>query len=716
MSAALLQPVWLVAAETAAEEANIAKVTASLLEQSHFAAHRYDGDLSAKFLDRYLDSLDGTHSLFLESDVAEFGPYRSDLEQLTLKEGDISPAQKIFTRYLERLEQRATYVTNVLAREQFEFAGHDTYSLDRRHAPRPRDLAAAEQLWHQQLRYEYLQEKLSKKKPAEIVTTLTKRYERTLRMMKQYGGDQVFETYLNALAHVYDPHSDYLGRRQLEEFDIAMRLSLFGIGAQLQYDDGYCKIRELLPGGPALAGGLIKPGDRIVAVAQDGKEPVDIIEMPLADAVQLIRGPKGTKVTLTLIPADAADSSVRKTVTLVRDEIRLEKQEAQARIVDWPVRRGETLRLGVIDLPSFYVGEKTTDGGHTDATSDVIKLIKKLKAEGIQGLILDLRPNGGGSLDEAIRLSGLFIKSGPIVQTKDSDGDVSVSRDPDPSELYDGPMVVLTSRASASASEILAGALQDYGRAVIVGDTSTFGKGTVQNMILLGPLMRRFGLDGGDNPGALKLTIREFYRPGGSSTQLKGVASDIVLPSPLSVLKIGEGEMDDCLPWDKVAAAKYDKLDLVSPYLAELRARSARRVAHNEDFIWLREDIVRAKQRFDQPVMLNETLRRREIAQQEGREKVREHARAHRRPSEEVQYEITLQDVSQPGLPAPMNVVATNASVTVTNHPMDNLALADPFADDKDKDPTADITLEETKRILANYIELMERQSPVASR
>src|SRR5258706_10413202 len=355
--------------------------------------------------------------------------------------------------------------------------------------------------------------------------------------MTKLSADQVYEVYLTALAHVYDRHSDYMGRRQLEEFNISMSLSLFGIGAQLQSEEGYCKIRALLPGGPAMASKQIKPGDRIVAVAQDGKEPVDIIEMPLIEVVQLIRGPKGTKVTLTLIPGDAVDSSMRKTLTLVRDEIKLENQEAKARIVDLPIADGKTQRIGVIDLPSFYSGDESRNGhGHSGATADVAKLIEKLKQENVKGIILDLRRNGGGSLEEAINLTGLFFEFGPVVQTKDGEGHVSVERDRDPTVLYEGPLVVLTSKLSASASEILAGALQDYERAILVGDPSTFGKGTVQSMIQLAPLMHRLKQEPTENPGALKLTIRKFYRPDGSSTQLKGVVPDIILPSALAQL------------------------------------------------------------------------------------------------------------------------------------------------------------------------------------
>src|SRR6266404_3451382 len=322
-------------ADAGSDEANIAEATARLLENSHYAAHRFDAELSVRFLDRYLEALDPGRQLFLEEDVEEFAPYRASLEQATARTGDTGPAHQIFERFEERLEQRAAYVQELLKTETFDFTGNDTYRWDRQNAPRPRDLAEAKQLWRQQLRYDYLQEKLANKKPEEIVKTLSRRHERGLHAVKQLNKDELLEIYLTALTHAYDPHSDYMGRRQMEDFGIAMNLSLVGIGATLQAEDGYCKIRELVPGGPAARSNLLKPGDRIVAVAQEGKEPVDVIDMPLPEAVTLIRGTKGTEVHLTFIPADAADSAVRKTITLVRDEVHLEDQQAKARIADF---------------------------------------------------------------------------------------------------------------------------------------------------------------------------------------------------------------------------------------------------------------------------------------------------------------------------------------------------------------------------------------------
>jgi carboxyl-terminal processing protease len=700
-------------ADASNDEANIAEATARLLQNSHYAAHHFDGDLSARFLDRYLEALDPGRQLFLESDVEEFAPYRTSLEQTTARTGDTGPEHQIFERFQQRLEDRAACVHELLKTESFDFTGSDTYRWDRQKATRPRDLAEAKQLWRQQLRYEYLQEKLANKKPEEIVKTLSRRYERGLHALKQLSKDELLEIYLTALTHAYDPHSDYMGRRQMEDFGIAMNLSLVGIGATLQAEDGYCKIRELVPGGPAAHSKLLKPGDRIVAVAQEGKEPVDVIDMPLAEAVTLIRGAKGTKVHLTFIPADTADSSVRKTITLVRDEVHLEDQAAKARIVDLEGEKGHLLRLGIIDLPSFYSGSENAPGeGHKRASADTAKIIRKLKEEHVQGIILDLRRNGGGSLEEAIALTGLFIKRGPVVQTKDTDGDVKVEYDPDPSELYDGPLVVLTSRFSASASEILAGALQDYGRAIIVGDTSTFGKGTVQSLLPLERVMRRARLGTEGDPGALKLTIREFYRPGGASTQLKGVESDIVVPSATEVLKVGEAEMADALGWDAVAPARHADFHLVAPFLSTLQEKSAKRITTDQELAWLKEDMERARTRLADPVVsLNEKQRRQEKAELDAQAEARKKERAARPPSSQKEYEITLKNADAAGLPEPLSAGKHSSSLAAINSP-EEVETQD--SANSDKAATPDATLEETKRILADYISLLrDRPDPV---
>ncbi|HOW65434.1 MAG TPA: carboxy terminal-processing peptidase [Candidatus Paceibacterota bacterium] len=685
-------------------EAAIARLTALVLENSVYQGGRFDDDMSEKFFDQYFKSLDPSRMIFLKGDLEEFASYRLTLDDLILKVGDTSPAHRIFARYLERLSQRAEYARELLAKEKFEFADPSIYSMDREKASRPADIEEARQLWRQHLRYEYLQEKLSKKKPEEIVDTLKRRYERSLQTMKKFDRDQVFEIFLTSLAHVFDPHSDYMGRRQMQDFSIHMKLSLFGIGATLRSEDGYCKVLDLVPGGPAALSGLIKVGDRIVAVAQEGKEEVDIIDMPLPQAVEMIRGTKGTTVHLTIIPADAVDSSVRKKISLVRAEVSLKDQEARAILTTVPVG-GVHRRVGIIDLPSFYADlDRAREDGHKSATADVSKLIEKLKKEKVEGIVLDLRRNGGGSLEEAVGVTGLFIHKGPVVQTKNSNGQVRVETDTDPAIQYEGPLVVLTSRLSASASEILAGALQDYQRALIVGEQSTFGKGTVQSVLSLAPMMAQAGLPVQEDPGALKLTIRKFYLPAGSSTQLKGVVPDIHLPSLNNVAKIGESELDNPMPHDKIEPVPFKPLNRIKPFLPVLSEKSAKRVAAEQEYRWLIEDIAELKKKIENPVVsLNEEQRIQEKEEAERRVEARKKARASRPSNTQTNWEITLALADMAGLPEPTSNLATN------RHDLRYLARnEDP--EDAGKEPLVDIALEETKSILADYLAQMAQQ------
>jgi len=404
---------------------------------------------------------------------------------------------------------------------------------------------------------------------------------------------------------------------------------------------------------------------------------------------------------------DAADPSVRKVVSLVRDEIKLEDQEAKAKIIEVPTPGSANVqRLGLIDLPSFYADLENRGAGRKSTTTDVAKLLKKLKDENVSGVVLDLRRNGGGSLEEAINLTGLFIKEGPVVQVKDSDGHISVDKDTDSSVLYEGPLVVLTSRFSASASEILAGALQDYGRALIVGDTSTHGKGTVQTLLNLGPIMRTT-----NNLGALKITIRKFYRASGSSTQLKGVVPDIILPSLNNHADLGEASLPNALPWDTVAAAKYDPVNVIPPVLPELRKRSESRVAVDKDFAYLRDEIARYKKaKEEKSISMNEDQRRKEKKEAEVRAKARKEELRARPDTGFKTFEITLKNADQPGLPAPTPKTNTLAEVKA---PTNTVAKADVKTGDDDEEakdelplPNIDITLDEGWRILQDLVAL----------
>jgi carboxyl-terminal processing protease len=768
----------------------IALVTARMLERYQYLRQPFNAAVSSKFLDRYIEMFDPQHLHFLQSDLADFENYRTNLDHLTLPERgtapDAKPACVIFNRFVQRLEQRVNYADELLRNEPFNFDTDERVVLNRKDLPYPKDLVEAKKLWRERLRAEYLQEKLGKldvKKTAaataksserrfapdsaadasisippvssvatnapdnaepkktdaeQIVETLSHRYHRNLHTFMDWDNDDVLQVYLTALAHVYDPHSDYFNRAQLDSFAIGMNLSLFGIGAELTSEDGYCTIHRLLPGGPAAKSNKIKENDRIIAVAQSNQPPVDVVDMSLSKAVQLIRGPKGTEVRLTMIPA-GADSSARSILTLVRDEIKLEDQEAKAKIIEMPAPQGGNLRLGVIDLPSFYASfDPSNTRGKAEprsTTEDVKRLVTKLKQENVAGIILDLRRNGGGSLEEAINLTGLFIKEGPVVQVRDYDGTVQEDDDRDPSVLYDGPLIVLTSRFSASASEILAGALQDYGRALIVGDSSTHGKGTVQSVQPLKDALLRMGVRGLTNdPGALKLTIKKFYRASGASTQLKGVVPDIVLPSVFNESKeIGEAALENPLPWDTIRGAKFDRLNLVEPYLPELRKRSSERVAGDKEYAYVREDIeLFKKQQADKTVSLNEQVRLKEKEEADVRIKARDKERLARQEPAEKTFEISLKQAQLPGLPPPVaktnstmakvsRVKSSTVAVTGTNG---TVAAAKDGANDpanidgewdEDKPLTVDAALIESEHILVDYLSVLAKGNLVSA-
>jgi carboxyl-terminal processing protease len=709
----------------------IAYVTARLLEEYHYSQHLLDADLSKKFYDGYLDALDPRHENFLKSDLAEFAHYRTNLDTFTITTNgvaNLTPAYEIYRRYLERIQQRADYVNELLKEEKFKFNTDEHILLDRRLAPYPENLDEAKHLWSQRLRFEYLQEKLSreisptnsavvltlpKSATAEIADTLARHYRWNLHMITNGDGTDVLQAYLNALAHAYDPHSDYFNPEHAQDFSINMSLSLFGIGAQLREDDGYCKIDQLIHGGPAEKSKKVKEGDRVVAVAQSNQPPVDVVDMELGKTVQLIRGPKGTEVRLTISPLE--DRAARRVVTLVRDEIKLEDQEAKARLIESPDGHGGTNRIGIVDLPSFYAPvDLSGNSGHTApkyTSVDVARLIKKLVQEKASGIILDLRSNPGGSLEEAVKLTGLFIKDGPVVLARSHDGSVNVDSDNDPSVLYTGPLVVLVNRLSASASEIAAAALQDYGRALVVGDISTFGKGTVQNLNPLRPFV--WPATATNDPGTVKITIRKFYRVSGASTQLRGVMPDIVLPDRLNYsTQFGESSLDNPLNWDTIPSANYSKLNLVQPYLDELLRHSIGRIATNQDFIYIRQDIDEFKKlQADKTASLNERERLKERLESDARQKTRDLERAARKAPDMKIYELTVANAGEPGLPPPLGETNT---VTANNLPAgprqaltgnENAAAVTQVP--QPNSPAVDPMLDETERILEDYISLL---------
>src|SRR6266478_3459578 len=630
-----------------ADAENICVSVGRLLEEGHYTQQKLNDELSRKFLHTYLELLDYSHLFFTQQDIdALNAKYSSSLDDDVLL-GNLKPAYEIYDLYAKRVDERVAKVKELL-KQPIDFKTDATIELSRQKAPWPKDEAEADQLWRGRIANELLQEHLSEHPLEPGPQLVTRRYDRLARNVHEEDKDEQVKLFLDALAQTYDPHSEYLSKADMKNFSINMGLSLVGIGAMLRSEDGYAKIESLVPGGPAQVDGRLKVGDRISAVAQGPADYVDVREMRLDKVVEMIRGKKGTHVRLLVIPADAADPSRRKNVELVRDEIKLKDQEARADIIIRKDENGSPIKLGWLTLPSFYAD---MDKHQKSTTRDVQALLKRLKKENIAGLVIDLRRNGGGSLEEALSLTGLFLKSGPIVQTKDYNGSIRISSDPDPGIAYSGPLVVLTSRQSASASEIFAAALQDYGRAVIVGDKNTFGKGTVQTILEIGRFTSLLGSRSQDD-GALKLTIQKFYRVAGGSTQLHGVASDIVLPSLSDLPELGEGALKNCLPYDEVAKAKYTKWsDTHSLFLDQLRRRSEERVKNDPEFHYVMEDMDRLRHKIDENrISLNEDVRKKELAEDKLRKETRSKERLARHEEEPRIYRLTLDTVDKPNL------------------------------------------------------------------
>jgi len=631
----------------ASSKETVAMSVGRLLEEGHYTRQKLNEEISNKFLQTYLELLDFSHLFFTQKDVDELSAkYGSSMAGDVLL-GTLKPAYEVYALYTKRVDDRVAKVKELL-RQPIDFKSNATVELSRQKSPWPKDEAEADQLWRGRIANELLQEHLSEHPIEPAPQLVTRRYDRLARNVHEQDKDEQIKLFLDALAQAYDPHSEYLSKADMKNFSINMGLSLVGIGAMLRSEDGYAKIESLVPGGPAQVDGRVKVGDRITAVAQGPAEFVDVREMRLDKVVEMIRGKKGTRVRLLVIPSDATDPSRRKNVELVRDEIKLKDQEARADIIIKKDENGDPIKLGWLTLPSFYAD---MDKHQKSTTRDVLALLKRLKKENIAGLVVDLRKNGGGSLEEALSLTGLFLKSGPIVQTKDYNGYIRISSDPDNGIAYTGPLVVLTSRQSASASEIFAAALQDYGRAVIVGDKNTFGKGTVQTILPIGRFASLLGSHN-DEDGALKLTIQKFYRVAGGSTQLHGVASDIVLPSLSDLPEFGEGALKNALPYDEVAKAKYTKWsDSHSLFVDQLRRRSEERVKNDPEFHYVMGDMDRLRHKIDENrISLNEDLRKKELAEDKLRKETRSKERLARKEEEPQIYRVTLDTVDKPNL------------------------------------------------------------------
>lgn len=698
-------------ARSEADPGQVAISVARWLEQGHYTRQKLDEATSEKFLQTYLTALDYNKLYFTQKDVDDLtAKYGTTLGDNVLR-GDVSPARDIFGRFKERVESRIEK-NKKLVQKDYKFDSNRTVEINRQDAPWPKDQADADRIWQDRIEAELLKENMAELKLRSPQETVTKRYEQVLRNVREMDDEDVISTFLTSLAQTYDPHSEYLSKSALENFQISMKLSLVGVGAVLSSEDGYAKIKEVVPGGPADRDGRLKMNDRIAAVAQGQNEFEDVVDMKLDKVVEKIRGKKGSTVRLMVIPGDAVDPSKRKVVEIVRDEVKLKDSEAKAEVLDIQNQDGRNVRIGWITLPSFYANMDDGRGPSKSTTEDVAALLGRLKKEGIQGLVVDLRRDGGGSLEEAINMTGLFIPKGPVVQAKDPNGKITVSQDTDPGVAYSGPMMVLVNRMSASASEIFAAALQDYGRAVIVGDERSFGKGTVQTVLKIGQLMPFFSLGSSDSDssqaGALKLTIQKFYRVKGGSTQLKGVESDIVLPSLSDNPEIGEGSLKNRLAYDEVAPVKIaDSMAATPLFIQELKERSEARVAHDPEFAYTLEDVTRFKEKLAQNTLsLNQKVRQDELTEEKKRKELREEQRAARGPALAVTaYEVTLDDVKSPELRA----VAFDR-----NKDKSELAEEDEVDGKKPSKPLPDPIRNEALRIMKDFVDL-NKQAKTAS-
>src|SRR4026208_419705 len=689
----------------------VAMSVGRLLEEGHYTRQTLNEEVSKKFLQTYLEMLDYSHLFFTQEDIDSVTKKYANAMAGDVLMGTLKPGYEIYALYTKRIDERVAKIKELL-KQPIDFKSNATVELSRQKSPWPKNEAEADQLWRGRIANELLQEHLSEHPIEPAPQLVSRRYERLARNVHEQDKDEQMKLYLDALSQAYDPHSEYLSKADMKNFSINMGLSLVGIGAMLRSEDGYAKIESLVPGGPAQTDGRLKVADRITAVGQGQAEYVDVREMRLDKVVEMIRGKKGTRVRLLVIPSAATDPSRRKNVALVRDEIKLKDQEARADIIMRKDENGEPIKLGWLTLPSFYAD---MDRHQKSTTRDVLALIKRLKKENIGGLVVDLRKNGGGSLEEALSLTGLFLKSGPIVETKDYNGTIRISSDPDSGIAYAGPMVVLTSRQSASASEIFAAALQDYGRAVIVGDKNTFGKGTVQTILPIGRFASLLGSHS-DEDGALKLTIQKFYRVAGGSTQLHGVASDIVLPSLTDLPEFGEGALKNALAYDEVSKARYTKWsDTHSLFIDQLRRRSEERVKGDPEFHYVMEDIERLRHKLDENrISLNEDVRKKELQEDKTRKEMRSQERLARQEEEPSVYRVTLDTVDKPNLQLIM-FPGKLAQAKAKGVSPKGAAEAAPDADDglgddadptSGKDPAIDPEREESLNILADLVDL----------
>jgi len=637
-----------------------------LLKRHHYSKPPLDDARSVIIYDSYIKLLDPSRSYFMASDIAEFDKWKTQFDDF-LKSGDLNAGFTIYKRYLDRVKSRLDFALAELNKgvDKIDFTAKETLLVDRKDAPWLKSTAELDDLWRKRVKDEVLRQKIAGKDSKQIQETLTKRYKNQLARLDQTRAEDIFQAYINTFAMSYDPHTNYLSPDNAENFDINMSLSLEGIGAVLQSDNDQVKVVRLVPAGPADKTKQVAPADKIIGVAQGNKEMVDVVGWRLDEVVKLIRGPKGTVVRLEVIPAsNAPNDQTSKIVPITREAVKLEDQAVKKSVLNLK-QDGKDYKLGVIEIPAFYLDFKAFRAGDPDyksTTRDVKKLLTELQKEKVDGVVIDLRNNGGGSLQEATELTSLFIDKGPTVLVRNADGRVDVLEDENPGAFYKGPMALLVNRLSASASEIFAGAMQDYHRALIIGG-QTFGKGTVQT---IQPL----------NHGELKLTLAKFYRVSGQSTQHQGVLPDIDYPSIIDTKEIGESALPEAMPWDTIRAAIKPTLDPFKPYLSQLKSEHDVRTAKDAEFVFIRDKLALAQKLMtEKTVSLNEVDRRAQHADIEAKQLVMENIRR-KAKGEEPLKELKKED--------------------------EDALAAEP---DKTK-PEDDAYLSETGRILLDYLKL----------
>ncbi len=755
--------------KSAAKVAEIAPSVVRMLESHHFDRKKFNDEVAPgvtqarRALEGYFELLDPNRLFFIQDDINEFLAEYGDNLQDDIMLGNLSPALRIYDRLLERVGSRVEWIKEEIQKDP-TFESDRTAEINRDKENWPASTEAADEIWSARIEAELLQGVLAERAMAEATAklkaekkdtveptadkavsvppaepqenvataprtpreTIERRYQRLLKSYRDETLEDRAQTFLSALTQSYDPHSQYLSQSDLDSFEIQMKLQLVGIGAVLRSEDGYAKIVELVSGGPADLAGELKANDRIVGVAQGNGEFEDVVDLKLNKIVEQIRGKKGTTVRLKIMPASAADPSNLEVVpglqmlpsaavdpskfeviSIVRDKVQLKDQEAKAQIIDIPSESGGTDKIGWLTLPSFYADMTNRGPSARSTTTDMISLIERMKKEGIDGLVIDLRSDSGGSLPEAIRSTGLFLPQGPIVQVKDTNGKIAAMNDPDPGMMWDGPLIVLMNRMSASASEIFAAALQDYGRALIVGDEQSFGKGTVQEMIYLDQLPFIPFFTRGDN-GAVKLTRQKFYRVKGGSTQLRGVASDIVLPSLTDHPDIGEGSAKNAMEYDEVPARAFTPAGNISSLIPRLRTESDQRVAESPEFAYIEYDRERIRKRLEENnVSLNKAKRITEIDEEKARREARVTERKARESSPMTAVDITLDTVDAPVLQQASLDKPPKSAYTRPKK------AKDPAAPDEEE-PFVDPIRDETLMIMRAYIQL-QGQPPITA-